>query len=140
MAILQDTLEASRFHSDRARYGEAAGILRDFHNRGYSSLYTVLELVRVLKNQGYWRDALDTLLAQTLPPLSVETEVGCLAIRARMEICLLQMFVTASFDGPLHEAERLRHQTSDFVALQNFDPTAAGSIPLTTVSFIPIFR
>ncbi|KAL7770058.1 hypothetical protein ACKLNR_001442 [Fusarium oxysporum f. sp. zingiberi] len=127
MATWPDALARSRFHADRAEYKEAAALLRDFLKTASDRLEPVLELSRVIKTQGYWRDALTVLLDEldNLPgPVgTATTREERLGIQMRIEVCRLKLFVTASFDAPLQEAEELRLQTSDFAALEELEPT-----------------
>jgi SNF2 family DNA or RNA helicase len=133
MATWPDALARSRFHADRAEYKEAAALLRDFLKTASDRLEPVLELSRVIKTQGYWRDALTVLIDEldNLPgPVgTATTREERLGIQMRIEVCRLKLFVTASFDAPLQEAEELRLQTSDFAALEELEPTTVSPVP-----------
>jgi hypothetical protein len=93
--------------TDLGKYDEATSKLRLARNLTADEagrLYIVAELVVVLKQQGYWKDALDTIRSE-LRNTALQSKECPIYLQLEMNALLLQPVVTGSFKGILDEAE-----------------------------------
>jgi tetratricopeptide (TPR) repeat protein len=100
-------ISEARGLADLGKYDEATSKLRLAHSQTADEagrLHIVAEEATVLRQQGYWKDALHTIRREleNTPPQSKEYPIY---LQLEMSALLLQPVVTGSFKGILDEAE-----------------------------------
>jgi tetratricopeptide (TPR) repeat protein len=117
--------------SNVGRYADAAAKARDALEDTLSRserLPLVSILSRILKAQGYWKEALETLESEiaTFPESFGDSS---LSLQIQIEVCLLKPAISATFSGHITTAANLHRRLMNIDTFDELDPATVSSIP-----------
>jgi len=122
MALLTEAISESRRLCDLGHYDDAIAKLQPLANEmdGVERLRVASELSDVLQAQGYLSTALETLERVIHgTPSEYRTHSACL--RRRIEACLLEQSVKASFNGVVERARGILDEVPASRDVDDFD-------------------
>ncbi|OIW32573.1 hypothetical protein CONLIGDRAFT_699404 [Coniochaeta ligniaria NRRL 30616] len=125
MASWKELIPETQHLSDRGNYDAAVAKLRDFlvTAQGADRLHATAELTTVLRDQGYWKDAFDTLEQEIEIASRTCTCDDPLYLQLRMQACRLRPVVLASFKGVLENAAEIFEIFSSLDGIDDLHPS-----------------